>query len=219
MNELSTIQQIAVGIIPMLFAITVHETAHGWVAKQYGDNTAYMLGRLTLNPVKHIDPLGTIILPGFLLLTGTNFIFGWAKPVPVNARNLKKPVSDMAVVALAGPVSNFLMALFWALLIRLSSLIFGGSPAILEFLVNMGIFGISVNLSLGLLNLIPIPPLDGSRIVTAFLPYNAAMQYNQLERYGFLILLVLLSTDKLGLVLAYPFNFFVGLFITIAGLN
>ena len=111
MDELTLVQRIVVWILPVIFAITVHEVAHGWVAKKYGDNTASVLGRLTLNPIKHIDLFGTIILPGLLLITGTGFIFGWAKPVPVDPRNFKNPLQDMAIVALAGPVSNLLMAL------------------------------------------------------------------------------------------------------------
>ncbi|MFI3179523.1 MAG: site-2 protease family protein, partial [Methylococcaceae bacterium] len=122
MDELTLIQRIVVWVLPVIFAITVHEVAHGWVAKKYGDNTAFNLGRLTLNPLKHIDLFGTIILPGLLLLTGTGFIFGWAKPVPVDPRNFKRPLQDMAFVALAGPVSNLLMAVFWALIARLGVL-------------------------------------------------------------------------------------------------
>lgn len=219
MNELNAVQQVVVGILPMIFAITVHEVAHGWVAKQYGDNTAYQQGRLTLNPVKHIDPLGTIILPGFLLLTGSSFLFGWAKPVPVNARNLKKPITDMAIVALAGPVSNLLMALFWALIARTGATIGGSVESIAGFLVYSGITGILINLSLALLNLIPIPPLDGSRVVTALLPYNLAVQYNQLERYGFLILIALLYTNLLSVILQYPMSWLAGIFYGIAGLR
>lgn len=218
MNQLSTIQQIVVGVLPMIFAITVHEAAHGWVAKKYGDNTADMQGRLTLNPIKHIDLLGTVILPGLLLILKTGFVFGWAKPVPVNARNFKKPISDMAVVALAGPVSNLLMAVFWALIARTGLLIGANAESIALPLIYTGIAGISINLSLALLNLIPIPPLDGSRIVTAWLPPRLAWQYNQLERYGFIILLVLLYTGILNLLLKYPMYFIQDIFLTIAGL-
>src|SRR5665811_760571 len=130
MDELTLMQRIVVWVLPVIFAITVHEVAHGWVAKRYGDNTASVLGRLTLNPVKHIDLLGTIILPGLLLITGTGFIFGWAKPVPVDPRNFKNPLHDMAIVALAGPVANLLMALAWALITRLGVTIGAGAEAI-----------------------------------------------------------------------------------------
>lgn len=219
MNELTMAQRVAVWILPVVFAITVHEAAHGWVAKKYGDNTADMLGRLTVNPIKHIDWLGTVILPGLLLLTGTGFIFGWAKPVPVNARNFKKPIRDMAVVALAGPVSNLLMAIIWALISRLGMTIGASAEFISLPLIYSGIAGISINLVLALINLLPIPPLDGSRILTAFLPHRLAWQYNQLERYGFIILLVLLYTKILNTILAYPLFYAQNLFLSIAGMN
>ncbi len=218
MNELTLIQQVIVGVLPMIFAITVHEAAHGWVAKKYGDNTADQQGRLTLNPIKHIDPLGTVILPGLLLILKSGFIFGWAKPVPVNARNFKKPISDMAIVALAGPVSNLLMAVFWALIARIGMTIGVSAESVALPLIYSGIAGISINLSLALLNLIPIPPLDGSRIVTALLPPQWAWRYNQLERYGFIILMVLLYTKILNVILAYPLYFAQGLFFSIAGM-
>lgn len=218
MNELTMVQRIAVWILPVIFAITVHEVAHGWVAKKYGDNTAYMLGRLTLNPIKHIDPLGTIIIPGLLLLTGTGFIFGWAKPVPVDARNFKKPLHDMAIVALAGPISNILMAIGWALLARIGVTIGTGAENVSLPLIYTGIAGISINLVLALINLLPIPPLDGSRVLTGMLPSRLAWQYNQLERYGFIILLVLLYTKILNAILEYPMYFAQNLFFSIAGM-
>jgi Zn-dependent protease len=199
MDELTLIQRIVVWVLPVIFAITVHEVAHGWVAKKYGDNTASALGRLTLNPIKHIDLLGTIIIPGLLLMTGTGFIFGWAKPVPVDPRNFKNPLHDMAIVALAGPVANLLMAVGWALLYT-------------------GVAGISINLVLALINLLPIPPLDGSRILTGMLPSYWAWQYNRLERYGFIILLLLLYTKLLGVILAYPMFVAQKVFFSIAGL-
>lgn len=216
MNELTLVQRIVVWILPVVFAITVHEVAHGWVAKQKGDYTASMLGRLTLNPLKHIDPFGTIILPGLLLMTGTGFIFGWAKPVPVDGRNFKKPLQDMAWVAAAGPIANLVMALIWALLARLGGII-NFEPISLP-LIYMGIAGISINLVLFLINLLPIPPLDGSRILTGILPPRLAWQYNQLERYGFIILIVLLYTRILNLILEYPMYVAQQLFFSIAGL-
>ncbi|MGZ8096195.1 MAG: site-2 protease family protein [Methylosarcina sp.] len=216
MNELTLMQRIVVWILPVIFAITVHEVAHGWVAKKFGDNTAYQLGRLTLNPMKHIDWLGTVILPGLLLLSGTGFIFGWAKPVPVDARNFKKPLKDMAWVALAGPGANLLMAIGWALLVRLGVMI--GVEAISLPLIYMGIAGISINLVLALVNLLPIPPLDGSRILTGFLPHHWAWQYNRLERYGFIILLLLLYTRILNVILEYPMYIAQKIFFTIAGI-
>ncbi|MEQ1485813.1 site-2 protease family protein [Methyloglobulus sp.] len=219
MNELSMLQRIAVWILPVIFAITVHEVAHGWVAKKYGDNTAAMQGRLTINPIKHIDWLGTIIIPGLLLLTGTGFIFGWAKPVPVDARNFKKPRHDMAIVALAGPVSNVLMAIAWALLARIGVTIGASAENISLPLIYTGIAGISINLVLALINLLPIPPLDGSRVLTGILPSRLAWQYNQLERYGFIILLILLYTKILNTILAYPMYFAQNLFFSLAGIN
>jgi Zn-dependent protease len=216
MNELSLIQRIVVWLLPVIFAITVHEVAHGWVARKCGDNTAYQQGRLTLNPMKHIDWFGTVILPGLLLLTGTGFIFGWAKPVPVDARNFKHPRQDMAWVALAGPVSNLLMAIGWALVARLGVLI--GVEAISLPLIYMGVAGISINLVLALINLLPIPPLDGSRVVTGILPNYWAWQYNRLERYGFIILLVLLYTRILNAILEYPMYLAQQMFFSLAGI-
>jgi Zn-dependent protease len=218
MDDLNIVQKIAVWILPVVFAITAHEVAHGWVAKQYGDNTAFLQGRLTLNPMKHIDPLGTIILPGLLLLSGTGFIFGWAKPVPVDARNLKKPRQDMAIVALAGPLSNLLMATGWALLARLGMTIGASQASISIPLVYTGVAGISINIVLALINLLPIPPLDGSRILSGILPDHLARRYNQLERYGFLILLALLYTKILNVILAYPMDWAQKLFMGLAGL-
>lgn len=218
MNELSLMQRIVVWVLPVVFAITVHEVAHGWIAKKYGDNTASLLGRLTLNPIKHVDLVGTIILPGILLMTGTGFIFGWAKPVPVDPRNFKKPLRDMALVALAGPVSNLLMAVGWALIARMGVTIGTQTEAISLPLIYTGIAGISINLALAMINLLPIPPLDGSRILTGILPHRLAWQYNRLERYGFIILLVLLYTNALGAILAYPMFVAQKFFFAIAGL-
>lgn len=216
MNELTLLQRIVVWVLPVIFAITVHEVAHGWVARKYGDNTAFMLGRLTLNPIKHIDLVGTIILPGLLLLTGTGFIFGWAKPVPVDPRYFKNPRHDMAVVALAGPVANLLMAVGWALCARLGVLLH--IEAVSLPMIYTGIAGISINLVLALVNLLPIPPLDGSRILSGILPSRLAWKYNQLERFGFIILLLLLATGALGAILAYPMYIIQQLFFSIAGL-
>ncbi len=216
MDELTLIQRIVVWILPVVFAITVHEVAHGWVAKLYGDRTAFQLGRLSLNPLKHVDLVGTLLIPCLLLISGTGFIFGWAKPVPVDPRHFKRPRRDMAVVAFAGPLSNLLMALGWALLARIGVTI--NIEAISLPLIYSGVAGISINLVLALLNLLPIPPLDGSRMLSGVLPHYWAWQYNKLERYGFIILLLLLATDFLSKILAYPMFEAQKLFFSIAGL-
>lgn len=217
MDELTLVQRVVVWFLPVVFAITVHEVAHGWMAKQFGDTTADREGRLTLNPLKHIDWLGTIIIPGLLLLTFTGFIFGWAKPVPVDARYFKNPRRAMALVALAGPVSNLLMAVFWALLARLGVLLYDYEFIAMP-LIYTGVAGISINLVLMLINLLPIPPLDGSRVLSGLLPDYWAWQFNRLERFGFVILLLLLSTNLLGAVLQYPMFYAQQLFFSLAGL-
>ncbi len=182
---MSDIQTILIYAIPVLFAITVHETAHGWTASQLGDHSAKIMGRLTLNPIKHIDPVGTILVPAFLYFTA-GFIFGWAKPVPVNFNALRSPKRDMLWVALAGPASNFIMAVMWLAALMLSINI--GS----QFLADMAQIGIQINLLLAVLNLLPLPPLDGGRIISSLLPNKLAYQYDQLEPYGLFILLGLL---------------------------
>jgi Zn-dependent protease len=191
---------IVLWAVPVVFAITLHEAAHGYVARQFGDQTAYMLGRVTLNPLKHIDPIGTIAVPGFLiaisLLTKAPlFIFGWAKPVPVQFANLRNPKRDMFWVAAAGPMANFVMAIAWGFLLRFASPEgTTGDAGIAE----MGDAGVQVNLMLMALNLLPILPLDGGRIAVSLLPHGAATAYARLERYGFPIVIVLLLTGVLG---------------------
>lgn len=218
MDELTLIQRITVWVLPVIFAITVHEVAHGWVAKKFGDNTASDLGRLTLNPIKHIDPLGTIILPGLLLISFTGYIFGWAKPVPVDPRYFKKPRQMMAIVALAGPVSNILMATGWALIMRLGTIVYSTSETIALPLIYTGVAGISINLVLALINLIPIPPLDGGRIVVGILPEKWAFYFSQLERFGFIILVALLFSGVLNTILGYPLYIIQQWFFSLGGL-
>lgn len=216
MNELTLLQRIIIWVFPVIFAITVHEVAHGWVAKKYGDYTASNLGRLTLNPIKHIDLIGTIILPGLLLLASTGFVFGWAKPVPVDFRNFKNPKKDMAIVALAGPVANLLMALGWSCIIRLGILL--NTEFVSLPLIYAGMAGILINLALALINLIPIPPLDGSRILSGVLSDKWAWHYNRLERFGFILLLALLWTGGLSYILDYPMYYMRNYFFSLAGL-
>lgn len=205
MENLGIIEKIVVWAIPTLFAVTVHEVAHGWVAKQLGDKTAWFMGRLTLNPLKHIDPLGTLLVPALCLLLG-GFVFGWAKPVPINWYNLRNPRRDSALVAIAGPAVNLLMALFWALMVKLAAYLFQGGMTNAMLLAYMGYAGISINLMLMVLNLIPIPPLDGSRVVSSFLTGSIANFYNSIERFGFMILLFLIFTNVLSMILNYPYQ-------------
>ena len=195
--ELTVIQKVTVYALPIIFAITVHEAAHGYAAKYFGDLTAYNQNRISLNPLRHIDPIGTILLPALTVLLG-GVLFGWAKPVPVNFMNLRHPKKDMLWVAAAGPFSNLIMAIFWTILFGRSAY-FPESMSL--FIQQMGIAGISINLSLMVLNLIPLPPLDGGRIAVSLLPNHLAYKYAQVERYGFLILIILLMTHILDLII------------------
>ena len=200
MEQLNLAQRFAVWILPVLFAITVHEVAHGWVAKRLGDPTAMMLGRLTLNPIKHIDPFGTILVPGILLWAG-GVIFGWARPVPVTWQNLKHPKRDMAIVALAGPTANLLMAFLWVLVVKGGLLLHESLRWLAEPVVFMGIAGVFINTVLMVLNLLPLPPLDGGRVLTGVLPDRFASRVARVEPYGLIILVVLLVTGLLGQIL------------------
>ena len=196
---------IFIGAVPVLLAITLHEAAHGLVADKLGDPTARKLGRITMNPIKHIDPQGTIIIPLVMIvmskmLLGQVLAFGWAKPVPVDPRQFKQPLLDMALVALAGPVSNFVMASLWALFISLSVAVVSDRE-LLDHLVFMGEIGIFINILLLVLNLLPIPPLDGGRVVAGLLPKEAALVYLRIEPFGMWILLALLFTGLLGQVM------------------
>ena len=188
-------QTLLIYIIPLLFAITLHEAAHGWVASKLGDHTARMMGRVTLDPTKHIDPIGTIAIPLVLLLSSSGFIFGWAKPVPINFNALRNGKNGMIWVALAGPVANIVMAVCWLFIMIIAI------NMNIAALIEMGRVGILVNCVLAVFNLLPIPPLDGSRVISALLPNRLAYQYNQLEQYGLYILL--------GLMFLGGFNYLV----------
>jgi len=211
------IQTIAIWVLPVLFAITVHEVAHGWVAKQFGDKTAMMMGRLTLNPVKHIDPMGTVLVPLLLVVLQTGFVFGWAKPVPVTTENLRHPKRDMVWVALAGPLSNGVMALLWLLAIVVGVAIHSSMPLVSEPLIYMGQAGILINIVLMVLNLLPLPPLDGGRIVTGLLPGRLSWQFSRIEPYGFFILIGLLATGILGQIMGPLINGISNTLFSLAG--
>lgn len=192
------VTKIVLSIVPLLFAIILHEVSHGWVAEKLGDPTARMLGRITLNPISHIDPIGTIIVPGILLLTGSHFLFGWAKPVPVNFANLRGGRRDMALVALCGPLSNFLLAVLSSIIFHLT---FGGvtgpvgiSDRIITPIHIMANYSVLFNLVLMVINLLPILPLDGGRIVAGLVPMHIAISMERMERYGMLIVLLLIAS-------------------------
>ena len=205
MQTLTTIQTIAVWIIPVLLAITLHEAAHAWIASRCGDTTARSLGRLSINPLKHVDPVGTVLVPiAVALLSGFQFVFGWAKPVPINWTQLRKPRRDMALVAAAGPMANLLMAFIWGVCVKVGLMLGPNTSSVALFLTLTGEAGIVINLVLAFLNLIPVPPLDGGRILVSMLPQKAAYYFSQLERFGFLILLIFLFTGMLGWFISFP---------------
>jgi Zn-dependent protease len=199
---LPLVQKIAIWALPVLFAITLHEVAHGWAARALGDRTAEMLGRLSLNPIKHIDPMGTVVVPMLMLVLG-GFLFGWAKPVPVGVRNFKHPRRDMALVAIAGPLSNLAMAVAWGLLAKIA-ISMNPEEGIWLGLLLMARAGIVINLVLMVLNLIPLPPLDGGRVLTGLLPEAQARVMDRVEPYGLVILIVLMATGALNSIMIWP---------------
>lgn len=195
------IQTIAIAAIPILFAITMHEAAHGYVARHFGDLTAYNQGRISLNPIRHIDPVGTVLLPLLTLWMG-GILFGWAKPVPVNFAALRRPKQDMLWVAFAGPFANLFMALFWALLAKVAWTFSDNYFA--EPLLQMAQIGIKINVILMVLNLLPLPPLDGGRMAVSLLPHRQAMILARVEPYGMFILIFLAVSPVLSWVLGPP---------------
>ncbi|MEO5670699.1 MAG: site-2 protease family protein [Ramlibacter sp.] len=197
MNPANLIQTVLIYALPVLFAITIHEAAHGYVARYLGDNTAYMMGRVTLNPIKHIDPMGTILMPLLLYFaTSGAFLFGYAKPVPVNFGQLRHPKRDMVWVALAGPASNFIQAIFWAI----AYTVLAGSGITERFFLEMCKAGVLVNLVMWAFNLFPLPPLDGGRVLVGLLPRKQAWAVTRIEPYGFFIVMGLVL---LGVVSNY----------------
>ena len=198
MEEL--LSTLAIWALPVLLAITLHEAAHGYVARHFGDPTAEIAGRITLNPVKHIDPVGTLLVPGLILAVSSGgMLFGWAKPVPVSFGRLRRPKADMLWVAAAGPIANLAMAMAWALIFLIVGTTGAGDYTLP--MLKMADAGMQINAILMILNLLPIPPLDGGRIAVSLLPGKLAWQFSRLEPYGFPILLVLLFTGVLGNVL------------------
>ncbi len=201
----SIVQGIAIYALPVIFAITLHEAAHGYVAKHFGDFTAHNEGRISINPIKHIDLVGTILVPLTLfvlskLTVGAGFLFGWAKPVPVNFANLRRPKRDMLWVAIAGPGANLVMAFFWALVVKLGLTLLPNSDFAKPMML-MGIAGIEINIILMVLNLLPLPPLDGGRMAVSLLPHRIAYHFSRIEPYGFIILLALLFSGFLGAII------------------
>ena len=201
MNYTELLQTVLIYALPVLFAITVHEAAHGYAARHFGDNTAYMLGRITLNPIKHIDPIGTILMPIMLYFaTSGAFLFGYAKPVPVNFGHLRNPKRDMVWVALAGPASNFVQAIVWAVV--MITLVGTGMDE--RFFLEMARAGVLVNLVMWAFNLFPVPPLDGGRILVGLLPWKQAQMVSRLEPYGFFIVMGLVIFGVVGTIWLRP---------------
>ncbi len=211
--------KISIWTLPVLLAITLHEFGHAWASNKLGDPTAKMLGRVSLNPIRHIDPVGTILVPLMLLMLG-GFLFGWAKPVPVDGRNLAEPRRDHALIAAAGPLANILMAFGWVVVHMLAvSMIGGGLKWAGEPLRLMAVAGIVINVGLCVLNLLPLPPLDGSALVAWVLPRRLANAYDQIAPYGMFILLGLVFTGLLGKLLNPPTFALLDFFLSLAGMR
>ena len=218
----SIIQGVTIWALPVILAITLHEAAHGYVAKYFGDLTAYTQGRISLNPMRHVDLMGTVIVPLVLftlskLTVGTGFLFGWAKPVPVNFGNLRRPKYDMLWVAAAGPGANLFMAFLWALLIKLGLSL--PESELTRPMILMGEAGIEINVILMVLNLLPLPPLDGGRMAASLLPHRMAHHFARIEPYGFMILLLLLFTGMLGTIIGPFIMFTIQIVASLTGLK
>ena len=218
----SIIQGIAIWALPVILAITLHEAAHGYVARHFGDLTAYTQGRVSLNPMRHIDPMGTVVVPLVLftlskLTVGTGFLFGWAKPVPVDFGNLRRPKYDMLWVAAAGPGANLFMAFLWALVMKLGLSL--PESDLTRPMLLMGEAGIEINVILMVLNLLPLPPLDGGRMAVSLLPHRMAHHFARIEPYGFMILLLLLFTGMLGAIIGPFIMFTVQMVASLTGLK
>jgi Zn-dependent protease len=204
-NATEFIRMIAVGAIPVIFAITLHEVAHGWMARRYGDRSAEMLGRLSLNPLRHVDPLGTVLVPLLTLWLG-GLMFGWAKPVPINPRAMRNPKRAMVAVAAAGPAANLLMALGWAWSLHLAAGLAQWAPVAGDFLGRMARVGVIFNVLLGIFNLLPVPPLDGGRVLRGLVPESIGRRLDVIEPYGLIIIMGLLLLGVLNIVLGPLFR-------------